>query len=113
MSNITSIYLTGHNLAVKENIIIIGASLLMGAIWSLVLYIWSLEIVRNEKQTKLLMIFEIIIFWLFLWSLGIIGSLAFNQYSLDLLGAIEQVKKSFWQTFTPGIAYILVRYKII
>ncbi len=113
ISNITAVYLTGKNLSMKENLIIIGVSTFIWVMGSLFLYILTLESVKNGTQSKLLVVFEIIMLWLFVWPLGVIASLAFNDCSLDFQGVIEQVKKYFWGAIPFVIAYAFTSFNII
>lgn len=113
MSNITAVYLTGKHLPMKENLVISGISTFIWLLGSLFLYMTLLEPVKNNTQSKLLVIFEIIIVLLFLYSLSLIISLAFNDYSYDLSGVMTQIKKSSWEMVRHAIVYIVIRFNII
>lgn len=113
MSNITAVYSAGKHLSMKDNMIISAISLFIWIMGSVIVGILRLDRVKKGTQSKLLVILEIIVFFLFLYPLALIASLAFNDYSYDLPGVIGQVKKSFWQMLQVTIAYIFTRFNVI
>ncbi len=80
---------------------------------SVIVGILRLDRVKKGTQSKLLVILEIIVFFLFLYPLALIASLAFNDYSYDLPGVISQVKISFWKMIPFALPYIFIRFNVI